>query len=83
MQTRRPNHQYHTSTVHSGEDSEPTRHYKIEATKPEAQKKNSEETRLGVNVFETIEVSVTNSESLKSDEYHVQKWGTPWKDERH
>jgi hypothetical protein len=73
-------HQYHTSVV-SGEDEEGTRRYKIEATPSQAQLREPEDARLKANVLETVEVSVTSSDAKKTDEFHVQKWGTPWKDE--
>jgi hypothetical protein len=68
--------QFQTSIV-SGEQTGATRHYAIEAK----QKRETEGVRLGASVVATTEVSITNSESLKTDEYHVQKWGTPWKDQ--
>jgi hypothetical protein len=72
--------QFQTSIV-SGEESDATRHYAIEATRKEGSKEGSHDVRLGASVVATTEVSVKTSESLKTDEFHVQKWGTPWKDQ--
>lgn len=68
--------QFHTSIV-SGEERDGTRHYAKESSR----KESADDVRLGASVVATTEVTVTNSESLKTDEYHVQKWGAPWKDQ--